>query len=265
MKKMITTSLALLLCLSSSVVMANDKADKKSYKLTPEAGSEVILQDAELTIDEANSTSKISFKGRAKAGDGVTGYQLTIDRKNKTYKTRKLSKKALDEMNADADAADASASTVEDSSDSVQALATNYYTGWFKITTVDPVRVPVNATKLTLKWKEYTDGTLEDTGHSFSPWAANPSELDTHWFIDDSDDSTPVANSDSSEIYYRGWADYYNYDFGDDSWRTDVSHWIEMTALQEDVGCAGCFDYSYNTDESGESSALLNYNITTSY
>ncbi|HBZ81293.1 MULTISPECIES: hypothetical protein [Brevibacillus] len=267
MKKILTTSTILLLCLSTSVVFAGGKIDKKTYHLSPELSSDVILENVELTVDEKNSASSIWIKGKAKAGNGAIGYRLLIDRAKRTYKTEKLSKQELDDelKRVDEKSQNVSNKDIDSLNGGIKALAANYYTGWFKITTLDPVRVPVNATKLTLKWKEYEDGTLEDTSHSISPWAANPSKFDTHWFVDDYDDSTPDANTDSSEITYTGWADYYNDDFGDDEWRTYVSHSIKMTALQKDVGCAGCFDYSYKTDESGESSSLLNYTITTSY
>ncbi|MCR8982879.1 thioesterase domain-containing protein [Brevibacillus laterosporus] len=104
----------------------------------------------------------------------------------------------------------------------------NYYTGWMKITTEDPVRVPVCATKLTLKWEEDIDGLIEETSHKLKPWATNPTKFDTHWCIDSSGDTPLKTNINNSKITYKGYANYYNDDFGLKDWRTHVNHELKM-------------------------------------
>ncbi|MGG0757600.1 hypothetical protein [Brevibacillus laterosporus] len=129
----------------------------------------------------------VKVEGRARS-KGIQSYKLEIDTDTKTYKTTELTKKEIEEDILN-----------EEDLKELKELSTkplrispnerkNYYIGWMKITTEDPVRLPVCTTKLTLKWEEDIDGLIEETSHKLKPWAANPTKFDTHWYIDYSGD-----------------------------------------------------------------------------
>ncbi|MBN6188263.1 hypothetical protein JQN58_15495 [Aneurinibacillus sp. BA2021] len=64
------------------------------------------------------------------------------------------------------------------------------YTGWVKAITDDPVGVDLCTTKVNLSWYDY-GSTIGFKSHSISPWAANPSSLGTHWYVDRSSVKDP--------------------------------------------------------------------------
>ncbi|WGV57742.1 hypothetical protein QIH01_19925 [Brevibacillus brevis] len=70
------------------------------------------------------------------------------------------------------------------------------------------------------------------------------------------------SEADNSKITQTAWAAYYNNDFGNDDLRADVKHNMTMIPVNKDIG-SGQFDYKVTMDKSGESSALLQLNVTT--
>ncbi|TPG70791.1 hypothetical protein EEL31_21645 [Brevibacillus laterosporus] len=258
MKKVLVASLMIPFCISTSV-FAKD-TDVKTYNLKPVKGSDIILDDITYSIN--NNEIHVAVEGKAHS-KGIQSYKIEIDPNTKTYKTTELTREEIEKEVLD-----------EEELKELKELSTeplrispyerkDYYTGWMKITTEDPVRVAVCATKLTLKWEEDIDGLIEETSHNLKPWAANPTKFDTHWYIDSSGDTPPKANKDNSKITYKGYADYYNDDFGLKDWRTHVNHELKMVALPFSDGDGG-FDYSWDYDASGDSSALLSFTLTTS-
>lgn len=108
-------------------------------------------------------------------------------------------------------------------------------------------------TTLVLTWNNPSSLTI-------NAWAANPSDLGTHWYVNYYSKSGPyyVFN-----IIYNQWvttgsgyASYYNYDFMDPSLRTDVSHSICIDGFNN-----GTFNYNVSWTRSGEYWWLLDLDV----
>ncbi|WP_094702545.1 hypothetical protein [Brevibacillus laterosporus] len=149
----------------STSIFAKD-ADVRTYNLKPVKGSDIILDDITYSINNDEIHVKVDGRARSK---GIQSYKLEIDTDTKTYKTTELTKKEIEEDILN-----------EEDLKELKELSTkplrispnerkNYYIGWMKITTEDPVRLPVCTTKLTLKWEEDIDGLIEETSHKLKP------------------------------------------------------------------------------------------------
>ncbi|MGE7690863.1 hypothetical protein ACQKMI_16820 [Lysinibacillus sp. NPDC097214] len=123
----------------------------------------------------------------------------------------------------------------------LRAANINYFIG-ATYTTYDPVSVALNRSRHELTW----GGNPNDAwkiSRKATAWAANPSSLNTHWYI--------VSNK------YEGYVDggkyinsssyhsYYNTDFVSSSKRTDVWHRLNVRGYDD--------GYAYITAENGKS------------
>lgn len=91
---------------------------------------------------------------------------------------------------------------------------------------------------------------------SASAWAANPSSLGTHWFVNENRyegfvDEGKFINSSS-------YHSYYNWDFLDDDKRTDVWHRVNIRGYND-----GYVYYYTQNGKSGEGSSLLSFQLDT--
>ena len=135
------------------------------------------------------------------------GFSLDIDFVRGTYKAIKetLTEEMIQQLE--------SRYLIEDSEISAAA------NGWrlsAAVLTEDPPDWDLCQTTMTLYW--YTDYTARSYG---SPWAANPTPINTHWYIGsyhiDPVSTSPYATGHSA-------ARYYNWDFVDPTRSTTVHH-----------------------------------------
>jgi hypothetical protein len=137
---------------------------------------------------------------------------------------------------------------------SVQAVNTNYFMG-ATYTTLDPVLVALNRSRHELNW----GGNANDAwkiSRNATAWAANPSSLGTHWYVNENKYEGHVDGG--KYINSSSYHSYYNYDFGSDSQRTDVWHRVNIRGYND--------GYAYVTTErgkSGEGSSLLSFKLQT--
>ncbi|KXY82737.1 MULTISPECIES: hypothetical protein [Bacillus] len=127
------------------------------------------------------------------------------------------------------------------------------YTAWVQATTKDPLNISLCTTRTQLSWEN--DGTtLTFQQHSLTPWAAFPSALGTHWYIDTSTLFEPVIGN--GNITQKGYAGYYNYDFGFPNRKVEAKHWITITGKEN-----GSYDYTVDWERSGEGWFLLHLRV----
>ncbi|NRR01137.1 MULTISPECIES: hypothetical protein [Brevibacillus] len=235
--------------------------ENKVMKLDAESGSEIILKKVEYR-ETGDGEGQVTIEGRATADGIIEAYQIQIDTENGTYITKPLDYKPSEEELKEEESEKELSNDEVGSSENQLLAAKNYYKGWLRASTEDPVRIETAASKISMSWSEDNDGLLECSSSTFNTWAANPSEFDTHWYKNGQSFPNYKYNSDNSKITQTAWAAYYNYDFGNDDLRTDVKHNMTMIPVNKDIG-SGQFDYKVTMDKSGESSALLQLNVTT--
>ncbi|SMO44844.1 hypothetical protein [Melghirimyces algeriensis] len=206
-------------------------------ELIPEKNSEVILE--KVVFAKEGDREEITIRDTEKVDDQQTAYHMEINREKGTYRTTK--KKPL---------------TVNEDNKKVTPHATYYY-GWVKAVTDDPPGADLAATTLRLDWVDY-GSTIAPTDHSMKRWAANPSTFGTHWYKDWSNLHNPERYDNNRKIRLICNANYYNYDFGDDSKRTDSKHYIRMDAKNN-----ATYSYEVTMTPSGEFSSLLDLDVYT--
>lgn len=115
-----------------------------------------------------------------------------------------------------------------------QCQNTCYGAGSSRAITWDPAYIQLTHSDIDINWaREDTPTGCRWTARGRGQcWAANPSELGTHWFVS-SCQRSPVI---SAEMYARGetFGQFFNDDFGDDDERT----WVNNRAIVEFTGSA---------------------------
>lgn len=138
---------------------------------------------------------------------------------------------------------------------SIQPLATSQYTAGLRYSTIDPANIALNRSTHQMTW--YGNGSDAWKGtRSASAWAANPSSLGTHWFVNANRyegfvDEGRFVNSSS-------YHSYYNWDFLDDDKRTDVWHRVNIRGYGD-----GYVYYYAENGKSGEGNSLLSFKLDT--
>lgn len=118
------------------------------------------------------------------------------------------------------------------------------------VTTYDPIFLPLTETTGSANWHyvDVTDVCKLISGGSPSCWAANPSALGTHWF----NSSCFGFNANPFGVDYNAGGFYFNWDFGLNTLRTDVSQSVRIE-LRHSIGVITSFAHA----DSGEFSALI--------
>lgn len=98
-------------------------------------------------------------------------------------------------------------------------------TGYSQLTTEDPPNLDLTYSRSQITWDYNTYAACYVT-HSKTTWAANPSALGTHWFVDSSSYLSHGATSyfGGAYVYSNIDAYFHNYDFGNDNLITNVEH-----------------------------------------
>lgn len=119
------------------------------------------------------------------------------------------------------------------------------------VTTYDPAFVGLTETTADGSWLKVsiseTKCRLMDAGTG-GCWAANPSSLGTHWF----QSSCAFFDARTFGVDYNSTGSYYNWDFGLDSLRTDVTQSVRIR-LEHSIGVVASFSHT----DSGEWSYLI--------
>ena len=121
-----------------------------------------------------------------------------------------------------------------------------------KYQTFDPIDIKVNETTNYLKWQVNGNGTVTWLAFTDACWAANPTPVGTHWYVSSCSNSNPYYTSGQTNVINEASGNYYNWDWGDDSEATYVSHFIKATGKNN-----GTYSYTATYSDSGEDANFL--------
>ncbi|MCF8011713.1 MAG: hypothetical protein K9L17_07225 [Clostridiales bacterium] len=250
MKKLIQLTI---LCIIVSLLVvttatAQENSERIYKKLRPKTESVKVFD--EVIYEKDKKSVHVRIKGSKKA-DGVTkAYHVELNPQKGTYKTTKIPSKEMSILKNPS-------STEKDTDNIIEPKSTINYYGWVQTVTDDPAGEDLCKTKLWLEWEDYGSTIGFDT-HALVTWAANPSSFDTHWYEEDSNLYDPYLYYNDEKLSQEGSAEYYNWDFIDDDEKTEVSHWIQITAQND-----GTYDYVTDWGARGEYQLLLDLDVYT--
>lgn len=244
----------IVLCLIFTMIFATSAMSAGNsvqvYELKPDKENEVNLKKVELVVGEDSISVRV--RGYKEFGSDVIAYNLKVDKENKTYKAKKIKGKELEEdlnkLGVD------SSEKSKNNEETTLTTSTSTYMGRVAVLTEDPPDWELARTKHGLYWT--SDGTtVSYYNRELDCWAANPSPIDTHWYVSSCKYTDLKTIDGGRTIVSSASSSYYNYDFMDDSLRTDVTHEISIHGYK-----SGSFDYYWDFTESGESSSFLDTN-----
>ncbi|MFC9712425.1 hypothetical protein ACFTRD_30325 [Paenibacillus sp. NPDC056933] len=228
-------SVAMITSLFAGAASANEapakepKAVVNSVKLKPVDGND----DLDVSIQElSDGTVRKVISGSGKADDKPTRYDITINREKNTFTTIETD-------------------LSNDPEYSIKPFAP-IWSKQVKLLTYDPVGWEICYSKAILYWYMQNDYAIYSNGGS-ATWAANPSPIDTHWYVD----SEQTRRKDKpAAVGQETVANFSNYDFLNDNLYTYVNHNVSVWGFMN-----GSFDYDAIEDATGEASVLLTSTI----
>lgn len=244
-------------------VIAQEK--REVAYLTPQSGNELVLEKVSIEKIEKDGKvgTRVSFSGKGKSGI-TQAYSLTVNLENKTYKTSRISDEIIEKefleptYSTQTKESNLSYNRMSALNIEVQPMATYNYSASVRLLTEDPVFWDICYTRNRLNWKTYDSGSywFNDVTSSFvDVWAANPSPINTHWYVDTYGGSWS-KDSTTDRITHSVHGYFHNYDFGDNDKRTDVYQSVDVYAEK-----FGDFNYNAFYDVYGEANALLHSRI----
>jgi len=213
------------LCVIFSLLMITTAAAEEDSKkvivkeLKPQNDSVKIFDKVNYTEDE--KSMHVRIEGSKKA-DGVTkAYHLKLNPKEGTYLITEKLPKEMDILETKL-----SRNNNTNSNNTIEPMSTTYYYAWVQTVTDDLAGEDLCKTKVRLDWVDY-GSTIGFYDSDLDTWAANPSQFNTHWYLEESYLDDPYLYYDDQKLLQDGSAEYYNWDFMDEDEKTEVSHWIE--------------------------------------
>lgn len=263
--KIRVTLFALALIAAFSFAHAQTKQLVEHYSLAATPVSSHTFDDFQVQVYDDGSVT-LSGAGSYEAGAPQMILDYAVDMKNQTYTVTVADPETLPMAMAQKPNVEIEFSNTDpgllgdprsragsDASDSaIRAVLPGYWWGRVQVRTFDPVFIQLTNTSNQLNWYTYPSGYVYWTYYHLSWWAANPSALGTHWFISNYSHFGPFPLAAGTQVYHRMSGDYYNYDFGIPSYRTDVHETAAITARND-----GYFNYSWNHTDSGEGAWLI--------
>lgn len=225
--------------------------------------------DSEVTLPNfkgqiwSDGSASVSGKGAYDAEAPTRAYEYKVDIKQRTYTVRELDstviqlepavepQEKIERKNLDPDVLALRGKSQRPDGISAQ-ISTGYYTARVQVRTYDPIFIKLTETSNTLDWYTYSNGTVDWVSYSLSWWAANPSPLDTHWYISSTSHDGPYPLAANTQVYHNMSGSYYNYDFVFDDLGTFVTQTAGITGNNN-----ATFYYNWSHNDSGEGSLLI--------
>lgn len=249
--------LALLLGLSTGFASAAEPDRERAtqsrpkiqevVKLQPVPETEVLVPDFKAYFLSDGSVT-ISGKASVRAGAPAQGFDFEVDLKNRTYKTRRLDPREIEEQDHSGQTLPQLPPLEEQTLE--KAIRPGDWRGRVRVQTKDPAFIVLTETTAGVTWRVSSTGVVTALSHSDSCWAANPSSLGTNWYVDFCLYGAPYMNAGRACNANRG--DYYNYNWGFPSWET--------TAVQTAYICGrndAVYDVTWSHNDAGEDAFLI--------
>ncbi|WP_025026866.1 hypothetical protein [Caldalkalibacillus mannanilyticus] len=192
-----------------------------------------------------------------KASNGIEGYDIEVDIENKTYKAEKMNKMELDSYIEPTIHETKPENELFNENELFSISNTSTKVGWIEVTAItrDPVLVPLNQTRQRLNW--YYDGNRAwQNSRNGGCTAYAPTALGTNWYTSSCQWGSYSVIDGGRTVISNLSAAYYNWDFGSNNKRTDVSHNIYLEGYR-----TGSSNYNTTWTKSGEGSFLLNLRV----
>lgn len=253
-KQIFLFSLTLIIFMLFSTAAFASEKNAEFINLSPSEDCYIELDSVQI-LKQSEQEVVVKVSGHGKSGDAVESFDIEINEKNQTYKTTKK------DLSNDVISQEPSEQLVNEQNDiqanqniEPEATFVNYSTK-VGVLTEDPVQIDCCKTLLTLNWTvdvEYN----RVTGYSksISTWDGQPTLGLTYWYLD----SKGYGNCGyvSWKAYATGWADHYNYDFGDNNLITEATHTITINGYDD-----GTYDYTCLWSHTGEAAGNLHGSI----
>lgn len=223
-------------------------------RLQPGADAEVILEDVEVKILSDGSIA-LSANGTYEVGEPTLAYDIVVDLERSTYTTSLV---PLDELELHTPQKGISGENPDPNSDlksgfrNAMFVSPGTYWAKIRVQTLDPVFIVVAETTNYLKWQVYGSGTVSWLSYTDGCWGANPSPLGTNWFVTSCSSASPYYAASNTKVYNAAFGNYQNWDFGNNSVDTNVSHWSLLGGQNN-----SSYTYSWSASDWGEGSGLL--------
>lgn len=237
----------------SKVVGENAPTVLKTVKLKPQVGTEVALPDFKATF-YSDGKVRVGSAGTYSVNAPTQVIQFEVDTVKGTYKTKVVSPEEYEErtglrlksndllinknFRGGATESDLPAKNQGD------------WWGSVKVKTLDPVTVDLTATTTELAWRVFWDGTVNWLWTVRSCWAANPSALGTHWFVDSCQRGIPWFAS-WTKVCNQTSGSYHNTDFP-----LSDNHYADQWTLICGRNDA-MFEYNWTHEDMGPFSGLI--------
>jgi hypothetical protein len=178
------------------------------------------------------------------AGEKLRGIEWEVDLKNCTYLATEASNAGTPRV---------SETIVENTNPRLAQLTGSYFAGVW-VVTKDPPGYWLASTLNKLWWNTYSNGTVQWTQHG-KACTGHTTPLNTHWYVVSPNGcqwGSPWYSSGTQSAFTQISGDYYNYDFGNPSQRTDARHFSQIEGRNN-----GTWVHSWSATHWGEYSGLL--------
>ncbi|HYP28815.1 MAG TPA: hypothetical protein VE262_19035 [Blastocatellia bacterium] len=227
----------------TSQAQNNERQLLATLQLQPEPGNQVIVPNFKLE-KYSDSSVTISSEVDRVIGSGTLLYGYQVDIANGTYKTFLLDPNEYPLKDTD----DEKISNDEPTPGYVVSR------WWARVTvqTVDPAFCKLTETTSYILWAVHSNWTLSYEQYHDGVWRANPSCVNTHWFLDSVEYGRPWYSHGQTTVSNSVLGDYYNWDFGNPGRKT----WV-LERVQINGHTNGTYTGSWSRTDGGEYSNLI--------
>lgn len=250
--------LALLLSVSSDPASAADRGRERESPREIKAERVVKLQpqaDAEVNVPElkaiflSDGSVTVTGKGRARVDAPPQGFDFEIDLARGTYTTRRIDQREIEERDRQREALQKTRGE-EPLGPAIEAITPGTWSGRVRAQTKDPAFIVLTETMTRLTWTVSAGGAVAWQSYNDSCWAANPSSLNTHWYVSSCAYGGPYSSS--GRICNDNSGGYYNYDFAFDEDITTANQYVYLCGRND-----ATYDYNFTHNDGGEGALLI--------
>ena len=250
-------ALAFAMLAPSSLTASAASPGFENHVLKPSKDTEKVFE--KVTLNKDGDMYRMSVKGYIKKGDHkAEGYHIHIDPKKMTYKATKISDEKVKKEEPTSDVSTPLTPLLSKTYSPlsvVSPMSTRVTYAKIKAVTDDPVGADLVWTIHQLTWNY--DGTYAYKGATEgSCHYASPSTFGTYWYNDSCyyDNYSTIDGGRTVTVTAHG--SYHNYDFGDNSLITKVTHKINI----EGYGSGSAY-YWVDWTRSGEHANYLDLDV----
>lgn len=116
----------------------------------------------------------------------------------------------------------------------------------------DPAWFKLTETSNYLRWEVFGNGTVTWRNYSEGCWAANPSPIQTHWFVNWCSHPAPFYENGNTNVLHQAAGAYYNWDFENNNEQTTVTQSSLIRGKND-----ATYTYTWSHVDGGEAAGLL--------